>query len=287
MKVTEKAFGKINFALNVGEKVGEYHELETLVSTVNLFDKVILYSRKDKKVTLKAAGSVKEYVYNCNPLKDNAYKAAVAFMEKFSTNGVDIVVEKHIPLSSGMGGSSACISAVLRGMKRLYDIDDDLSELANSLGSDTNFLLKGGCAILRGRGDKVEYLDELPAMKFVAVFPAGGVDVRECFDTFDRLKGGENVENSEKADIEGLAGSLYTDKIKFEECKNMLEKSACNLNGEVKRALDFVRSLSPKATFMTGSGSAVCAFFDYDGLCFWAQEKLAKEGFLTMCLETV
>lgn len=282
MKVTEKAYAKINFALNVGEKKGEYHELESLVSTVSLFDKIVLYPRKDKNITLKAAGDIKEYVYNCIPAKDNAYKAAVAFMDRFGTNGVDITLEKHIPLSSGMGGSSACIAAVLRGMKRLYGVEDDLTGLANSLGSDTNFLLKGGFAILRGRGDRVEYLDPLPQKQFLAVFPIGGVEVGECFAAFDKAGSG-----CKKADIEALAKSFYTDEILFDECRNMLEKSACMINGEIKRAIDMLKSLSPKAVFMTGSGSTVCAFFDYDGLCSWAQEKLAKEGFLSMCLKTV
>ena len=91
----------------------------------------------------------------------------------------------------------------------------------------------------------------------------------------------------EKADIEALAKSLYTENILFSECRNMLEKSACKLNSEVKRAIDTMKSLSPSGVFMTGSGSAVCGFFDYDGLLNWAQDKLAKAGFLSMCLSTL
>ena len=57
MRVTKKAYAKVNLALNVFDKTNSgYHQLDSLVVTVDLFDKVTLISRRDKKVNLKVAG---------------------------------------------------------------------------------------------------------------------------------------------------------------------------------------------------------------------------------------
>ena len=284
MRKSKKAYAKINLCLNVGEKTdGGFHALESVVVTVDLYDKVTLFTRKDNKVTLKVTGSNKDYIYTCDPLRDNAYKAAVAYMQATGCNGVDIILEKHIPIASGMGGSSSCASATLCCMEELYNKGADLTAIANSLGSDTNYLLKGGWAVLKGRGDLVEYLPCNKKLKFAVIYPDGGVDTSKCFALFDKQKSSESVVNS---DIEALINSLSSEEIAYSECKNALQEVACQINAEVKKAVEFAKSLSPKAVFMTGSGSTVCALFDYDGLAEWAVNKCKQAGFNAEVLTT-
>lgn len=284
MKVSKKAYAKVNLALNVFNKTSEgYHELDSLVVTVDLFDKVIISKRKDKQVTLKVAGRT-GYANTFIKEKDNAYKAAVAYVNECGCNGVDITLKKNIPLSSGMGGSSACASATLLLMEELYSCGADLEKLANSLGSDTAYLLTGGYARLKGRGEIIQPLDINTPLEMLAVFPESGVDTAQCFATFDQLlKNGESADNS---DISALIQSLASEEIDYSQCKNALTKSACLLNEQLKSGLDFANSLSPSACFMTGSGSTIIVIFETRELLLWAQEKFYQQGFKCKMLKT-
>ena len=159
----------------------------------------------------------------------------------------------------------------------------DLPKLANALGSDTNYLLKGGWARLTGRGDMVEYLPINKKLQFVAVFSEGGVNTKECFSLFDSFP----PENIVYGNIDALIQSLYGEEVAFSECKNSLQEIACNINPNVKKAITALSALSPEAVFMSGSGATVCALFSYEGLNKWAVEKLKAQGYDAEILTTV
>ena len=274
MRVVEKAYAKINLALCVTGAKDGFHTLDSVVTTVDLYDTVTLTTRKDDKIRVIPQGN-SEYVYSHIPQKDNAYKAVEAFMKEYGTNGADVVVTKRIPISSGMGGSSTDASAVLRAMQRAYKVKDaDLVSLANSLGSDTAYLLKGGFARLNGRGEIITPLNVKHRINFVVVFCEKGVNTAECFKLFDQMD-----EKQECCDISRLIDSLQSETPDFSQCKNQLFLPAIKLNAQVKSAYDALKALSPDACFMTGSGSAVCAIFNYEPLCDWAVDRLNRQGF--------
>ncbi|MBR3864560.1 MAG: hypothetical protein IKJ19_05585 [Clostridia bacterium] len=281
MRVTKKAYAKVNLALNVFNKNDSgYHELDSLVVTVDLFDKITLISRKDKKVNLKVLGFT-GYANTFVKEKDNAYKAALAYMKECDCNGVDIILKKNIPLSSGMGGSSACASATLLAMEELYGCGANLEKIANTLGSDTAYLLKGGYARLKGRGEQITPLKLEKSLQMLAVFPSSGVDTTECFKQFDKMP-----KMAVNSNIDALIYSFSEEEILYSECKNGLTDSACAINGELKECIDYAKSLSPKACFMTGSGATVIVMFESKELLLWAQEKFYNEGFKCKILNT-
>ena len=281
MRITKKAYAKVNLALNVFNKNSEgFHELDSLVVTVDLFDKVTLISRKDKQVNLKVAGFT-GYANTFIKEKDNAYRAANLYMKESGCNGVDIILKKNIPLSSGMGGSSACASATLLAMEEMYGCGVNLEKLANELGSDTAYLLGGGYARLTGRGERVLPLDIKTELKMLAIFPEGGVDTTECFLALDK-----QPQSADKSDIEALINSFNGEELLYSECKNALTNSACLLNDNLKNCIQFAKSLSPKACFMTGSGSTVIVMFESNELLLWAQEKFYSEGYKCKILRT-
>ncbi len=281
--VKEKAYAKINLALNVcGIKDG-YHLLDGVMTTVDLYDTLHVSKRKDKLITVRAFGRT-EYLSEFVPEKDNAYKAAKSFMEKYNTFGADISIQKRIPLSGGMGGSSADASAVLRAMKKLYKVQDDLSDLANTLGSDTAYLLNGGFARISGRGEIIQKLDVKTKLNFVAVYPNVGVNTAECFKTFDSCDFSGEVSNVDSL-IDGLKKAENYSWCK--ECKNALYPSAAKLSQNVKSAYESVLSLSPLAAFMTGSGACVVGLFETKELCSWAADKLKQTEYEVFLLSSV
>lgn len=283
MRTKEKAYAKLNLALKVGNKSDGYHELDSVVVTVDLYDTVTVETRRDDKIKLTPSGR-REYVYNCSPLRDNAYKAAALFSEKYKTGGVNIYVHKAIPLGGGMGGSSADAAAVLKAMAKLYKVEDDLAPLANALGSDTAYLLDGGFARLKGRGEIIEKIDLKRLLHFVVVYSDNGVDTTECFAEFDKLSQPSLLSESEiDAFAEFLKKSEPEEYSVFKQglaaCKNDLYKAACSLSLEVEKAFMAIEDLSPAAVFMTGSGGTVCGIYQEEPLARWAVDKLKHKGF--------
>jgi len=286
MRTKEKAYAKLNLSLRVGERVNGFHEIDTVVTTVDLYDIVTVETRRDDKINMIPAG-LKKYQYDCTPIHDNAYKAAALFAEKYSTGGVNVTVRKRIPLSGGMGGSSTDAAAVLRAMARLFKIEDDMSLLANQLGSDTAYLLHGGFARLTGRGEIIENLSVKRKMCFAVVYPECGCNTTDCFRAFDET--GKRVVNKKDVDdlIAFLCGEQTDFKIGLAGCKNDLFVPACELVPAIKKVYDAVKALSPDAVFMTGSGSTVCAVYSEEPLVKWAVDKLKSMGYEAECLYSV
>lgn len=268
--VTAYGYAKVNLFLDiVGVKDG-FHQLDTLVTTIDLKDKITLSARKDDLITVKERSGL--YSVNLNKQDNNAYKSALSFTRAFSTCGVDITISKQIPIGSGLGGSSADISAVLLGMKKLYNIDADVKPLADDLGSDSGYLLTGGYARLNGKGDKVCNLDLKNKLYFVIIHASGGVNTKECFSLYDSFNVSQ-VENGVNNLITALEGGFY-DKTHF---YNALYKPATLINKNVQDAYNDLASLSPRAVCMSGSGSSVYAIFDTPEFCLWAKSKLKRK----------
>ena len=99
------AYAKLNLTLNVYRGDGKFHELDSIVTSVDVFDTVIVTPRADDIVTVTGVDRVL-------PQDNTAWKTAKAFVDGVGMHGVDIVVQKGIPFGAGMGGSSADASAV-------------------------------------------------------------------------------------------------------------------------------------------------------------------------------
>ena len=98
---------------------------------------------------------------------------------------------KKIPIGFGLGGSSADISATLRGLNRLFKLNKPLSELetlANKLGSDTLFCLYNKRAFIYGRGDEINFYENNEKLSFLLIYPNLPLYTKDVFQSFDNLK---------------------------------------------------------------------------------------------------
>lgn len=283
-KKTVKVYGKLNINLNLnGIDEKGYHKIDTVVCSVNKYDLITVKKRKDDKILVTFSGRYAETFLDQS--KTNAYKSAKLFMEEFKVSGVDIDILRQIPTGSGMGGSSADIVGVLIAMKKLFKITKDLKPLADKLGSDTGYMLTGGYARLTGRGEIVEKLQIDKKYYFVTMYAKSGVNTKDSYSQFDK-SGAEGVVSNTEELITALKEGNMEEIGK--NCKNALYKPSSELNGEIIENLNVLKSLSPTAVSMSGSGSTV--FIMYDSLEFasWAYEKLKKSyGKRVDLLETV
>ena len=261
-----------------------YHMLDSLVTNIDLFDLLVLKKRKGalSSVTMKGMGSE-----SIPPEKNNALKAAEAFSKVFGTDGADITVYKNIPIGGGLGGSSADVVGVLNGMAALYEIADraKLKALADSLGSDTGYMLDGGYARMTGRGEKVEKLDLTNKLHFLLICPNSAVSAGECYRAFDVMPRTLEYRGCQtERCIEFLRQKDLNEGGRY--LMNDLFRAAYSLNADVGEAYEEAQGFSPLGATMSGSGSSVLAMFDTKELCEWAKSRY-KGKFRTYVVETV
>ena len=280
-----KAYAKVNLSLEITGVANGYHLLDSLVASVDIYDLIVLTKRKGERSSVTMHGLGSESI---PPEKNNALKAAEAFSQAFGVGGADIVVYKNIPMGAGLGGSSADVSGVLNGMAQLYGVEDreKLKALADSLGSDTGYMLDGGFARMRGRGELVTPVQTGAKLYFLLLCPESGVGAGECYRRYDELQGNalkkqtgatENcIAALRKNDKNGLGRYLMND----------LYLPAASLNADVKKAYEEALSFSPLGAVMSGSGSCVLAFFETKELCEWAKSRY-RGKFRTYVVQTV
>lgn len=260
---------KLNLTLDLTGVKDGYHMLDSLVVTVNLADKIIARKRRDALISVTMHGKGSEYI---PPEENQAVRAGEKFVAAFDTLGADITVYKNIPQGAGLGGSSADAAGVINALAKLYNIDDKvkLKALADTLGSDTGYMLGGGLARLTGRGEEVERLPLTPEMNFLLLTPPEGVSTRDCYAAYDELALSPQKPRTERC-IEALLGMGVGEASKL--FGNDLYEPARTLNPEVELALKELKSFSPSGACMTGSGSAVFALFETQELCAWAKSR--------------
>lgn len=271
MTVRVKAYAKLNLTLSINGISGGYHMLDSLVCTVDLHDVILLKKRKDKQITVRMHGRGTE---GMSPAINNAAKAAELFVKTFNTNGLDVEVFKNIPLGAGMGGSSADAAGVLRGASSLYGVGSQiqLTRLAEMLGSDTPYMLRGGYARLFGRGEKVTPVFSSTRLDLLALVPAEGVSTARCFELYDSSP--QTLPSSDGAENALLSGDK---KLLGAALSNGLYTPASVLNPCITKAVEELKAMSPLGVNMTGSGSAVFALFENGRQCSRAKRRYKGE----------
>ena len=276
--VSVNAYAKVNFTLDILGREGGYHLLDSLVSTVSLFDSVTATARTDGKTTVSFTGVGTEGI----PPGNNALRAAEAFSDAFSMAGADITIDRKIPVGAGLGSSSADAAGVLRALAALYGISDTvcLKAIADSLGSDTGYLLTGGWARMTGRGEQIAPIADMPALSLLLLIPSAGVSTPQCFAAFDRRAETFSPLTEKAIDClrrEGAEGA--------HAFGNALIRAAEELNPEVAVLLSEAAKLSEYGFGMTGSGSACYAVFPSQEECLWARKRY--QGTATaLCVST-
>ena len=155
MRCTERAYAKINLTLDVGAKRADgYHEITSVMQRISLWDTVTV-ERGTGCDSLLCSVPVTEDVNDNLCMKALRVFFAETAME---SGGVSITLEKHIPTQAGLGGGSSDAAAVLLALRTLYAprmTDMRLERLAEKLGSDVPFFIRGGTQLAVGRGEIV------------------------------------------------------------------------------------------------------------------------------------
>lgn len=166
LEVSAKA--KINLTLEVlGRRNDGYHQVRTILQTVDLADRLVIEPSPDLKVECSQPDITGE--------SNLVWTAATALADHCGISpGARIVIKKGIPVSMGLGGGSSDAAAALVALNQLWELGlslDELAEIAAKIGSDVTFFLTGGTALAEGRGELVTPLPALPATPVTLICP--------------------------------------------------------------------------------------------------------------------
>lgn len=247
-----KAPAKINLTLDVLSKRPDgYHEVEMIMTTVDLADRVGLESRKDKEIIIHSTNN-----FVPDDQRNLAYQAAKLLQDTYEINeGVSITIDKQIPIAAGLAGGSSDAAATLKGLNELWNLQlsvDRLAELGAQIGSDVPYCVYGGTAIARGRGEKIEHIDAPPNCWVVLAKPTIGVSTAAVY-------GGLKIDGLEHPNTPEMVQAI-TEGNYEKMCSNIgnvLESVTLKLHPEVQSIKDQMSRFGADAVLMSGSGPTV------------------------------
>lgn len=252
-----KARAKVNLNLEIlGKREDNYHNLESVFQKVNLYDEI--YIKKTETDDFKLNINVKEL-----DTKENIiYKAYVKLKEQYKViNGIEVTVNKKIPMQAGMAGGSTDCAAFIIAMNKLFDLKltkKEIESLGKSLGADVVPCFYNKAVKAEGIGDIITNIDTQFKYYMVIIKPKISCNTKEMFQKLDTEGGIQQLHTSENIikalenkDIHLLANNLYN---VFEEV--IQEKGIIQ---DIKKEL--IKNGALQA-LMTGSGSCVYGIFE-------------------------
>lgn len=240
----ELARAKVNLTLHVGGRRNDgYHPLDSLVVFADIGDE-LEFEPAGKKTVLTIEGA-KELPVN----EQNSVLRAMNFV---SAPPQHIRLNKHLPVSSGIGGGSADAAAVLR--KFPADFSDH--QLAYDLGADVPICFHSKTCRMTGIGENISFLPNLGQLSAVLVNPRVAVSTREIFEQFDGVR--RDVEAKPNADT----GDLLSRAMSGENNLQEVAISKAPVIAEVLRAL--AQQTGCELARMSGSGATCFGLFRSD-----------------------
>ena len=260
MRLEKKSPCKVNLILNIlGRRADGFHELETVMQPVNICDEMT-FERSSPGVQL-----------TCNnrelPVdsKNLVHRAATAFLAAAKiSDGVKIHLQKNLPLAGGIGGGSANAAVTFSALNELFGRPlppEKLHELAAALGSDVPFFLHDKPALATGRGEKVQTLENFPALRgkaILLVHPGFGISTPWSYQNLARFP---QSLNGKKGRAEKLISLLRAGDLKMAagELYNSLEAPAFDKFPALSLNKEYLRGNGALAALMSGSGSTTFA----------------------------
>ena len=271
-----RAYAKINLTLDVlGYRADGYHDLATVMQTVDLYDTICLSAIEDNRVQLVCT---KPELSNDDNL---AARAAHLVRQRLAIRqGVLIELHKRIPMAAGLGGGSSDAAAVLLALQQWWQLQispSDLLDMASSLGSDVPFFLTGGLALCEGRGERVTALSSNwpRTMRWLLLLkPAISVSTAAVFRNLPASDYTDGIRS--RAVCKALTAGQPPE---LEDLHNCLERSVLETYPEVAHSrADLLQAGAPFVR-LSGTGPTLFAPFPDLSLAQKVQELLQIQGY--------
>jgi 4-diphosphocytidyl-2-C-methyl-D-erythritol kinase len=269
-----KSRAKINLSIDVvGKRIDGYHLVEMIMQTIDLYDIVTITKIAQKNIIVKSN--------SCDiPLNEDniVYKAANLIKEKFNIDdGLEIFIQKNIPIAAGMAGGSSNAAAVLVGLNNLYNLglsEEELKKLGLALGADVPYCISGKTSLAQGIGEELTQIKGLPTdITILICKPELFISTKEVYGglNLDKMNNRPNnkylIECLEKEDIKSLAKNMV----------NVLETVTSSNHKEINEIEKTMNDFNALGAMMSGSGPTVFGLFDNEEDANLCKKELLKK----------
>jgi 4-diphosphocytidyl-2-C-methyl-D-erythritol kinase len=260
VRLATLAPAKLNLCLYVGPRRADgLHEICSLFQAVTLPD----------VVTMELSANGEDEIICPGVEGPNIAAVALArFRERFDwpRPAVRIMIGKHIPVSSGLGGGSADAGAVLRLAARGSGVPagrDELMELAMSIGADVPSQVEPGSHLVRGAGEIVERLPKIWHLAAVLLTSERGLSTADVYALHDTLSHNRRRLEHHCEQLQEAVTTAGYSPLEFSSVlENDLERATLELKPEAGRALELLENAGAHIARFSGSGPTAFGLFD-------------------------
>ena len=272
-----KSYAKINLALNVTGKKSKLHNIESLISFIDLYDSITLRVSNTKQHKINFFGK-----FSKNISKINTISKLLKILDKkklLNNKKFEIKVIKNIPQKAGMGGGSMNAASILNFIieKKIIKLKkNELKKISNEIGSDVILGINPLSTILLSNGDTKKYKNKIK-FHLLITKPNFGCSTKYIYS---------KVNSFSKHQFNPPKQKLFEAKY-LKNLDNDLEKVALNKYPELKRIKSYLNGL-PNSLFarMSGSGSSIVAYFHSKKACKKAYSQYKRKFTVHWCIES-
>lgn len=271
--ISLKSRAKINLSIDVlGKRDDGYHIVEMIMQTIDLYDNIEL-RELDEDVIIVTSESLHI------PLNEDniVYKATKLIKEKMNIKkGIEVCIQKNIPVAAGMAGGSSNAAAVLVGLNKLWNLnlsECKLRELGLTLGADVPFCIEGGTALAEGIGEKLTYIKGLDSnINILVCKPDIFVSTKDVYQSLnlENMKIRPNnkllIDSLERNDIDSISENMM----------NVLEDVTSSKYEDINIIEKVMMKHKALGSMMSGSGPTVFGFFIREEDAKRAKEELLE-----------
>ena len=269
-----RALAKINLGLDVlGRRENGYHDVRMIMQSIYLYDEVKIIKRKEPGIRLATN-------LGFLPVGEGniAYKAAHMLTEEFQLDqGVEIMLDKHIPVAAGLAGGSSDAAAVLFGMNRLFRLrltQKELMDRGVKLGADVPYCIMRGTVLAEGIGEELSVLPPMPKCTVLIAKPPVSVSTKTVYEALDAKAITEHpdidgiIEGLKQGDVRAVAASMG----------NVLEDVTVPMYPVIDEIKKEMMAAGALGAMMSGSGPTVFGLFENRAAAKTAQRKIREKA---------
>ncbi len=263
-----KSYAKLNLALNIVGKNKSLHKIESIIAFINLYDLITIKKIKSKKHKIKFYGK-----FSKNIKKNNTISKLLEILEKrkiLKNKKFHIEIKKHIPNKAGLGGGSMNAASIFKFLikKKIIKVNKKkVVEISKLIGSDVILGFNQKYAVLNSKNE-IKYFGNAKKFYTLIVKPNFGCVTKDIYSKVRRFN--KLIFNQPKKKMFNLN---YLEKM-----GNDLEAIAFIKYPKLKMIKSYLEnSLNPVFVRMTGSGSALVAYYQSKKRCERAKKRFDKQ----------
>lgn len=249
-KMTLPSPAKLNLFLHINGRLSNgYHELQSLFHFVDHGDELTFEVTQDANISLEC--NIAELEDDSNLIIKVAKALQAHLTKEQSAKGVNIKLDKKLPMGGGVGGGSSNAATTLLALNHLWQLNltqSQLIEIGNRFGADIPIFILGQSAIAEGTGDKF-YPYPISEKWYLVLTPDAHVNTALLFGSDKLPRDTKKLDNS-RINYTGLTA----------EFRNDFQTLVYNEYPAVAKALDWLLEYAPAR--LTGTGACVFAEFE-------------------------